>query len=165
MTPKTIGCTFLAHHRNTQFALITDNTFGFDDINVVYEFLIHLFKLRVILLYEFTIYAGIRSRNNSKNIPQRGRTLSKQSTTNKSISKKSISSQTNHTNNTNAFQKKLAHSLANLIPVLESQITKKIEATYLVKIRALEKEIKRLKEEHSSLLYRNSLPTIHENNN
>ena len=79
-------------------------------------------------------------------------------------SKQSISVQTNETNNSNAFQKKLAHSLANLIPVLESKITKKIEAKYLVKIHALENEIKRLKEEHSSLLYRNGLPTIHENN-
>jgi hypothetical protein len=80
-------------------------------------------------------------------------------------SKQSISVQTNQDpNNSNAFQKKLAHSLANLIPVLESKITKKIEAKYLVKIHALENEIKRLKEEHSSLLYRNGLPTIHENN-
>ncbi len=36
-----------------------------------------------------------------KNIPQRGLTTLKQSTT----SKKSISSQTNQSNNTNAFQK------------------------------------------------------------
>ena len=106
-------------------------------------------------------------RTTEKNIPQRAHTTLKQSTTKKNTSKKSISIQTNHPveNETNAFQKKLAHSLANLIPVLESKITKKIEATYLVKIRALEKEIKRLKEEHSSLLYRNGLPTIHENNN
>jgi hypothetical protein len=97
--------------------------------------------------------------------PQKGRTLSRHPPLRQNTSKKSISSQTNQTNETNAFQKKLAHSLENLIPVLESQITKKIEATYLVKIRALEKEIKRLKEEHSSLLYRNGLPTIHENNN
>jgi hypothetical protein len=121
-------------------------------------------------------------RTTEKNIPQRAHTSLKQSTTKQGITKKnttkqditkkSISSQTNHPapnhpapNETNAFQKKLAHSLANLIPVLESQITKKIEAKYLVKIRALENEIKRLKEEHSSFLYRNGLPTIHENNN
>jgi hypothetical protein len=83
----------------------------------------------------------------------------------KNREKKSISIQTNQENNSNEFQKKLAHSLANLIPVLESQITKKIETAYLVKIHALENEIKRLKKEHSSLLYRNGLPTIHENTN
>ncbi len=104
-------------------------------------------------------------RTTEKNIPQRAHATLKQRTTKKNTSKKSISIQTNQSNETNAFQKKLAHSLANLIPVLETQITKKIEATYLVKIRALENEIKRLKEEHSSLLYRNGLPTIHENNN
>ena len=106
-----------------------------------------------------------------KNIPKKvnvtsNNSASKKGTMKNSATKQSISIQTNQVpNETNAFQKKLAHSLANLIPVLESQISKKIEAKYLVKIRALENEIKRLKEEHSSLLYRNGLPTIHENNN
>jgi hypothetical protein len=103
------------------------------------------------------------SASSKKGITKKG--ITKNGITKKDITKKSISIQTNQTNETNAFQKKLAHSLANLIPVLESQITKKIEAKYLVRIRALENEIKRLKEEHSSFLYRNSLPTIHENNN
>jgi hypothetical protein len=104
-------------------------------------------------------------RTTQKNIPQTRESKMMQHIKRKSEAPKSISIQTNNTNNTNAFQKKLAHSLANLIPVLESQITKKIEAAYLVKIHALENEIKRLKKEHSSLLYRNGLPTIHENTN
>jgi hypothetical protein len=120
-----------------------------------------LFKLRVIFLYEFTIYAGIRSRNNSKKYTTK-RTHNIEAKHN--IEEKYIESDES-IEQYKRISKKLAHSLANLIPVLESQITKKIEATYLVKIRALEKEIKRLKEEHSSLLYRNSLPTIYENNN
>jgi hypothetical protein len=108
--------------------------------------------------------AAFGRRTTQKFKPKRVRTQSRKSEAQKSEAQKSEATQTNETNNTNAFQKKLAHSLANLIPVLEVKITKKIEAKYLNKIHALENEIKRLKEEHSSLLYRNGLPTIHENN-
>jgi hypothetical protein len=111
-----------------------------------------------------------KNRTSKQGITKNG--ITKNGTSKNSITKKSISIQTNQPapnqpaqNETNAFQKKLSHSLANLIPVLEAQITKKIEAKYLAKIHALENEIKRVKEEHSSFLYRNELPTIHENTN
>ncbi len=109
--------------------------------------------------------AAFGRKTTQKNKPQTREGKMMQSIKRRSEAPRSINSQTNQANNSNAFQKKLANSLANLIPVLEAQITKKIEAKYLAKIYALENEIKRVKEEHSSFLYRNGLPTIHENNN
>ncbi len=107
--------------------------------------------------------AAFGRRTTQKN-KQKGQTVSRE----RAPLKKSISSQTNESRqiqeNTNALQKKVEQSLSKIIPILEADIIKKLEAKYLIKIRALEKEIKRLKEDQS-LLYKGSLPTIYETNN
>jgi hypothetical protein len=108
--------------------------------------------------------AAFGRRTTQKN-KQKGQTVSRE----RAPLKKSISIQTNESRqiqeNTNALQKKVEQSLLKLTPILEEKITKELEAKYFIKIRPLEKEIKRLREEKSSLLYRNGLPTIQESEN